>query len=169
MGYSTDFHGAFDLDRPLTEAHSAYLEAFATTRRMARDAKKTEALPDPARLAAGLPVGAEGGYYVGSAGNDFGQMADSSVRDSNSPPAGQPGLWCQWVPSGDGSQIEWDGNEKFYNYVEWLRYIITNFIEPWGYVLNGEVEWEGEDSGDIGKIVVKNNVVSIKRGRVVYE
>ena len=40
--------------------------------------------------------------------------------------------------------------------MEWLQYIINNFIEPWGYVLNGEVNWQGERAEDIGTIVSRS-------------
>jgi hypothetical protein len=80
-----------------------------------------------------------------------------------------PGLWCQWVVTDDGTELEWDGGEKFYNYVEWLKYLINHFFNRWGVKLNGEIEWEGEDSDDRGMIVVKDNVVKTKRGRIVYE
>lgn len=79
-----------------------------------------------------------------------------------------PGIWCQWVPSADGCGIEWDGGEKFYEYTAWLVYVIENYIKPWGRTLNGSVEWQGEDNGDRGLLVVKDNVVSTKAGRVVY-
>lgn len=79
-----------------------------------------------------------------------------------------PGFWCQWIPTDDAKGIEWDGNEKFYNYVEWLEVIIEKFLIPNGYVLNGEVQWEGEESGDLGNIIVKDNVVTVQQGRVVY-
>ena len=91
---------------------------------------------------------------------NFGQDDDPSVIDHNDPPKNQPGLWCQWVPSADGEGIEWNGGEKFYYYVEWLNYIIKNFLIPWGLVLNGTVKWRGEDFNDAGKIIVKDNVVS---------
>jgi hypothetical protein len=55
--------------------------------------------------------------------------------------------------------IEWDTGEKFYSYIEWLEYIIYNFLAPKGYVLNGSVEWYGEDRADVGTIVVKSNIV----------
>lgn len=80
-----------------------------------------------------------------------------------------PGFWCQWVPTDDGMGLEWDGNEKFYNYVEWLEHLIKKFFIPWGIKLNGEIEWEGEESGDLGKIIVTDNIVEVKEGRVVYE
>lgn len=168
MGYSTDFRGRFDLDKPLTDEQSDYLVAFAETRRMERDQKIAETLPDPKRAAAGLPVGHCGCYFVGGVGF-MGQDRDASVTNGNAPPPGQPSLWCQWVPSADGSGIEWDGGEKFYHYVDWLEYLIRHFLSPWGYVLNGEVEWTGEDRDDIGKIVVVNNAVSVLDGKRVYE
>jgi len=75
-----------------------------------------------------------------------------------------PSIWCDWVPSEDGSSIAWNGAEKFYNYLEWLEYIITHFLERWDYVLNGEVEWCGEDHwNDRGTIHVENNVVTVTK------
>jgi hypothetical protein len=65
--------------------------------------------------------------------------------------------------------IEWDGGEKFYDYVEWLEYIINNFLAPKGYVLNGECPYQGEDSDDVGKIVVKDNVVTRLEGYIAYK
>jgi hypothetical protein len=35
------------------------------------------------------------------------------------------------------------------------------FLAPWGYVLNGEVEWQGEDEEDTGKILVVDNSVEV--------
>ncbi|MFA5234770.1 MAG: hypothetical protein WC390_10255 [Sulfurimonas sp.] len=172
MGYSADFGGQFDLNKPLAPEHLAYLKAFSISRRMKRNAKIVEGCSDPVRIAAGLPIGLEGGYFVGNAENDFGQENDESIDvnrgDHNHPPSDQPGLWCQWIPNDDGTVIEWDGTEKFHNYVEWLKYLIKHFIEPWGYVLNGEVEWQGEERSDIGKIIVKNNDVQVKMGRIVF-
>jgi len=91
-----------------------------------------------------------------------GQDKDSSIIDYNSPPTTQPGLWCQWIPSKSKDAIEWDGNEKFYDYVEWIQYMINNFFSPWGYVLNGIVYWKGEDENDVGLINIKNNVLEVK-------
>ena len=168
MGYTTDFSGSFSLNTPLTDAHAAYLQKFAETRRMKRNQTIASTLPDPAREAVGLPIGKQGAYFVGGVG-DFGQRIDASVIDGNDAPSGQPGLWCQWVPTQDNNGIEWDGGEKFYHYVEWLAYITEHFLQPWGYVLNGEVEWFGEDHSDRGKIVVTNNAVSTKKAKIVWE
>lgn len=183
MGYTTDFEGSLSFDRPLTKEHADYLRAFAETRRMKRDAAKAELLPDAIRIAAGLPIGTDGAFFVGSAGFR-GQDRDVSVIDYNTPPGQsdyrdkdfnevwnenerrakhgecQPGLWCQWTVSEDNTKLEWDGGEKFYHYIEWLNYIINNFTAPWGYKLNGEISWVGEDDqNDRGKIVVVDNDV----------
>lgn len=206
MGYTTDFTGCFTLDKPLTEAQAAYLHRFSGSRRMRRDPSIAAKFHDPLRAAVGLPIGEEGGYFVGTEEGDkepylpgdqrhvtaeryakvsgmpldaaagwakeenagpnwAGQRRDASVIDGNEPPAGQPGLWCQWVPSDSRASIEWNGGEKFYDYVEWLEYLIAHFLQPWGYTLNGEVEWQGEDSADFGKIVVTNNAVQTKKWR----
>lgn len=170
MGYTTDFYGEFDVSPVLTPKHYAYLTAFAGTRRMKRNAALTAALPDPLREAVGLPVGPEGAFYVDAAATSYrGQSTTADVVDSNNPPADQPGLWCQWVPGFGGAGIEWDGGEKFYRYVEWITYLIDTFLKPWGYTVKGEVEWQGEDREDRGKIVVENNEVIERSGRMVYE
>jgi hypothetical protein len=47
--------------------------------------------------------------------------------------------------------------------------LINHFFNRWEVKLNGEIEWEGEDRDDRGMIVVKDNVVKTKMGRMVYE
>jgi hypothetical protein len=164
MGYTTEFRGEFAINKPLSTLHKKYLEAFSDTRRMARNEQITSKRSDPIREAVGLPVGVEGGYFVSEEGyagqgvDGFGERP-SGVTNYNCAPKGQPGLWCQWVPNEDGTAIVWNGGEKFYYYVEWLKYIIEHFLAPWGYVLNGEIEWEGEDRSDVGTIISENNVV----------
>jgi len=197
MGYTTDFYGGFEVTPTLNEPHRLYLKAFNETRRMKRDPEIAATLPDPLREAVGLPIGPDGAYFVGGIGY-MGQDHDTSVVDYNQPPGitpmehgsletfheqyetylgmrqqaildgAQPGLWCQWVPTEDGTGIVWDGGEKFYDYVEWLRYLIHRFLAPWGYKLSGEVEWEGEDHDDFGKIVVNKNQVEVFVGHREY-
>lgn len=160
MGYSTDFEGKFELDRPLDAEKINYLKLFAETRRMKRDAKLTEKRVDTARQGSvNLPVGREGCYFVGETG-EFGQDRGEDVIDYNKPPRGQPSLWCQWIPSEDGKSIKWDGGEKFYHYVEWIEYIVEHFLKPWGYKLNGTVKWQGAYETDTGTITVTDNHVA---------
>lgn len=172
MGYTTSFEGTFKLDKPLKPEHKAYLQAFAGTRRMARDEEKAALLKDELRVAAGLGIGEQGAYYVGAydADGDFGQQHSDDILDYNKPPQGQPGLWCNWEPvtCADGSDgIGWSGAEKFYCYTAWLEYLIAHFLGPWGYKLSGAVEWQGEDSDDIGTIHAKdNNVEAVPDSRV---
>jgi hypothetical protein len=134
-----------------------------------------------------------GEYFVGGGGS-MGQAQDDSIIDYNSASGEigwqdykgdwvlkqklqdqlnndslkQPGLWLQWELSSDGTELGWDGNEKFYHYIEWLQYLIQHFFEKWGIKLNGEVQWQGEDSSDFGKIIVTDNVVEILNGERNY-
>jgi hypothetical protein len=147
MGYTTDFEGQFDLDRPLDVETFTFLNKFNETRRMKRNL--------------GPEFGVEGEFYVNG--------DDTGVIDYNDPPRTQPGLWCQWTPTEDGRHIEWDGGEKFYEYVEWIRYLIDAVLAPKDYVLNGTVEWQGEESDDRGRIVVKDNEVTIQSATIVWE
>lgn len=154
MGYTTDFIGRFEFDKPLAEKDKEFLVNLATTRRMGRKM-------DP-------KYGVEGEFYVDGGMSDY---DDPTVINHNTPPSTQPGLWCQWIPSEDGKFLEWDGGEKFYCYVEWLEYIINSVLPRLSqeYTLNGEVTWYGEDHSDTGKIIVTNNEVEVKEGKVIYE
>lgn len=158
MGYQTEFEGHFTLSRKLESQHAAYLRAFAETRRMKRDANAAALYLDPVRQAAGLPIGNEGSYFVGGTSRTRGGsiMTDSSIIDQNDPPSEQPGLWCKWHPTVTDDGIEWDGCEKFYDYIEWIVYLNQHFLKPWGYVLGGSVSWQGEDISDHGTILVVN-------------
>lgn len=160
MGYQTDFQGSFAITPQMTNAHRAYINQFNRTRRMKRNPDKTVMLPDATREAVMLPVGVDGEFFVGSK-EDFGQDHTPDILEYNSPPSTQPGLWCQWEVNEDG-ELAWDEGEKFYNYVEWLEYLIANMLSPWGYKLNGQVRWKGEDSDDAGTITVTDNLVDAK-------
>lgn len=183
MGYTTDFNGGLLLSRPATEVEKNYLDKFSDTRRMKRDVEKLHEMfkgehGNPFAKTREEIYGVDGEYFVGGLGS-MGQTADASVIDQNCPPGqekpwllengdGQPGLWCQWVLNGDGTELEWDGNEKFYNYVEWLEYMIKHFFKPWGITLDGQIFWVGEDSSDQGIIKVKNNKVKVFEASITF-
>lgn len=167
MGYSTSFVGRFEITNgPMSKAHAEYLREFSKTRRMQRDIAKLEqclakgTFKDPLREAAGLPLGNQGGYFVGGRGY-MGQDMDSSILDHNEPPVSQPGLWCSWTVTKDNQSIEWNKAEKFYHYIEWLEYLIVHFLNRWGYQIRGDVSWQGGHKDDKGVIVVRNNRVTV--------
>lgn len=159
MGYTTDFKGSFTLSKPATPEQIEYLNRFSYTRRMKRDVEK---LNEQYKGEFGLPgtgYGEEGEFFC-KRDDDFGQSNDASIVDHNHPPSTQPGLWCQWVLTEDGRELEWDGGEKFYCYVEWLQYLIENFFSRWGIEINGTVKWQGEDMDDRGIIKVEGNKIT---------
>ena len=153
MGYTTEFDGYFEFNKPLDAETLEFLKKFNATRRMARNVDG---------------YGIEGEFYV-DGGGYCGQDQEDNIIDYNRQPRTQPSLWCQWRPSDDGTTLAWDGDEKFYNYVEWLEYLIENILAPRGYEIHGVVEWQCEDREDIGQIEVKHNKVKVLYGRIIYE
>jgi hypothetical protein len=154
MGYTTEFEGHFQVDRPVDDDTLKLLTGLNRTRRMSRRV-------DPS-------YGVEGEFYVDGTGF-AGQDRDASVIDYNRPPSTQPSLWCQWqIDEQDKQTIAWDGGEKFYNYVEWIKYIIDKVLIPRGYSLSGEVHWQGENRRDIGRILIVNNQVEVASGSISF-
>ncbi len=169
MGYMTDFTGNLKLSENKYTELLEYINLFSSTRRVKRN---VEMLYKKYNGEHGLNgnYGNEGEFFAKDDGM-MGQSHTDDIIDSNAPPNNQPGLWAQWIIETypDGQYLEWDGGEKFYNYIEWLQYYIDNFFEPNNIKLNGEIKWEGEDSDDLGKIIVTDNIVEVKEGKIVYE
>lgn len=199
MGYSTDFWGSLSLSRQLTDVEKNYINKLSETRRMKRDVNKLMEMfngefghPTPKSNTPEGIYGRDGEYFVGG-GGFAGQDNDESVLDYNHQPGSipydsnvdftthffenqkrvengecQPGLWCQWIIN-DENELEWDNGEKFYNYIEWLKYLIEHFFEPWGVLLNGEIEWSGEEYDDKGVIRVTDNVIKIGKMTFTFD
>ena len=154
MGYSTDFYGEFTLNKKLDDNTYKLLKGLSETRRMKRKV-------DP-------KYGVEGEFYIDGEGF-MGQDHDDTVIDGNSPPSTQPGLWCQWTPTEDRMKIVWDEGEKFYYYVEWIEYLISKILKPRGYILSGQMDYQGEDTEDVGRIIIACNQVDVHRASITYE
>src|SRR5574337_670521 len=150
MGYHTEFSGEVNIDPPLNAAEIEYLAKFAATRRMERS---------------------RGPYFVDGISGWWADSEDD-IQNYNTPPAGQPGLWCHWVPSEDGTCLLWDGGENFYDSAEWMKYLIDHFLKPGclakpslsflqaNHTMNGVIDAQGEDIEDRRRIEVLNNKVS---------
>lgn len=154
MGYTTEFEGRIELDKPLTEELFTFLIKFNHTRRMKRNPEKLKEMGFTG------DYGVEGEFFV-DGDEPFGQGPDDSILDYNQPPRTQPGLWCQWVPTEDRNGIEWDGNEKFYHAGEWMLYLIDHILKPAGYVANGVIHAQGEFDDDAWDLCVMDNVVFV--------
>jgi hypothetical protein len=61
--------------------------------------------------------------------------------------------------SEDREYILPEQDESRHGFRMWLRLLITHYLAPRGYVLNGEVTWEGEERDDCGTIFVEDNQV----------
>jgi len=159
MGRTSKFIGEISISPELSAEEVNYLKQFNRTRH-------TQLLPNP--------------YAVGDFESEDLRNTDPDLVMKNScPPEGQPGLWCNWIPTDDGTAIKWDGAEKSHDMTEWLVYIVEHFIGrmplakvelPFlvGHELNGEVESVGEQPEDCWKMVVRNSQVRVLEGSTVY-
>lgn len=162
--YHIHFTGSVQLDRPLQPEQVAYLRRFLSTRRVSWAGEYVQELPDPLREAVGLPVGPEGAYFVGLSFNelkvDFYQpLVREQKLKLNKAPQGQPRLWCAWKLDEDGMTLRYTDKQELSFCYAWLDYLIDHFFTPWGYRLDGEIIWQGDDEADHGTIVVRQSHV----------
>lgn len=157
MGYTTDFDGEIAISPPLNAEEIKFIQGHNKTRRMKRS---------------------KGPYYISAAGN-CGQEREEDIIDYNSPPEDKLSLWCGWTCNDEGTCIVWDGNEKFYQSVEWMKWLIDHILGsnplakpslPFlqGHTLNGQIKAQGEEPVDRWKLVVENNVVKVAYWVDVY-
>lgn len=153
MGYTTDFIGHVDIEPPLNDVEIEYLIAFSQSRRCRRP----------------------GGTYVVPANPRAEDPYGAPDVDSEAVPEGQPGYWCDWEPCWDGCCLSYNGNEKFYGSVSWMRYLIDHFLRPgahassssdpqfehftFDHVLDGTVVGCRRDNKELFAIVVERNEV----------
>ncbi len=148
--------GSLTITPPLEPAQRAYLGAFHASRRVARDPAVLGDVPDPARDAVHLPLGPEAGYFVADV-ND--ETTGSGVIDVNRPALGQPSLYCDWVPTSDGSALEWAGEDSFEAPVEWIAYLDATFLGPWQRQVTGHVDWYTMEGAAVRVEIVKGQAI----------
>ncbi|MFI1656029.1 hypothetical protein ACH4ZU_14110 [Streptomyces sp. NPDC020472] len=162
MGYEIHYSGEISVIPPLNAAEVAFLSDFAGSRRVER-------LSGPYRC--------DGGPRP--------EPADPDILDRNTPPSGQPGLFCGWTPRSDGAALQAPKVGDYFNPAEWLTYLIETFLSPscslkhelqnpvpgrvypqefshftFDHVLNGEVVAEAPELGVREILRVTDNVAS---------
>ncbi|MDP3712305.1 MAG: hypothetical protein Q8R60_07465 [Mycobacteriales bacterium] len=108
MGYRVTAVGHIDVRPALNDEEFEYLMAFAESRRWRRSSDLW-AVPSS-------PFGMDDEY--------------DEVEAYNDPPAGQPGLWCPWVPACEGRcLVVRDAHDgKHYGLTRWLAYLDETFL-----------------------------------------
>lgn len=71
--------------------------------------------------------------------------------------------YLQWVPSETLDALVWDEGEKFYDYEQWLQWILR-WLADRGVRASGQFDWRGEDGSDIGRITVVDSAVTVEKG-----
>lgn len=112
----------------MSEAAIELINGLGSTRRVERDSQKLAT-----RLGITLEdciakYGIEGELYCDDKINSS-IVHTCYIVDYSSPPVTQPDLFCQWIYDKDEQGIVWNGGEKFYKYVEWIKYITA--VSAW--------------------------------------
>ncbi len=161
MGVSTTYIGHIEIEPPLNPAERNYLNAFAASRRSWR----------------------RGGPYAVTPADPHSGSSDAAVDRYNRIAAGQPSLWCQWVPCRRGCCLSWNGYEKFYAGASWLTYLMDHFLRPgaeassskarqfsgfnFDHRLDGVIAGRQEDTRELFLLRVDNSVLTqqvLRRG-----
>lgn len=79
-------------------------------------------------------------------------------------PGSHPKGYMQWLPTDDLRGIVWDGEEKFYDYVRWLEWLVAQLAE-WGVTGEGTIHWQGEENGDTGVLSVVGSTVTATKNK----
>lgn len=153
MSYHVRYDGKLSVVPPLNPAEVKALATFHDSRRISTTAGPL----DTRDLSSGHP----------------------DVIDYNTPPEGQPGLWCDVTPLEDGTHLGVDPNRENGDITPWVEYLIDHLLKPgavyseipesvgekdvlrsftFDHVVNGEMKCVGED-GDVWLLRVKDNVV----------
>ncbi len=87
-----------------------------------------------------------------------------------------PSIWCGFEVSGDC--FTWDCGEKTYEGVGWIKFFIDK-LKEWSKNESiyawGEMQWDGEESDDIGRVVVEFNTITgkqsvkVQQGSIIYD
>ncbi len=106
----------------------------------------------------------------------------------STPQHDRPEIWLHWVPTDDGTALEWDEKEKTYGHDKWLVWLIKHLLGPdsreflaahldddprlehfsHDHVVSGIVYAQGEDYADQWRILASDNVVQVQRSELLY-
>jgi len=73
---------------------------------------------------------------------------------------------CGWTLDEEASLV-WDGmegNGSVDTCRDWLKWLQTTFLDGWGQELNGDLPYQGEETGDFGYLLARGGMVSLITG-----
>lgn len=156
MGYHTDFTGKFHFEKNASREFMEYINAFSHARHVLRNAEEIKhADPEWKKHCFHGDLGEYGEYYADPS-NAF-AMPNENIIQKN-----VPGYYCEWYMPDTGTLMHNDGTDYYQDYQNWLFFLLRNFIIPDHYILNGSVYWNGEDTEDLGILVIQNNCLYLQ-------
>ena len=118
-------------------------------------------LADPIREAVGLPVGEFGKFVIRD-------PQDLKYISTDKTPSTDITQYCPWKILYDGTTIQISNTNVYRNYyiIEWLKFLVVHFFNPWGYKLSGivEVRNENTDRHEFNYLIEIKDTIKIYKG-----
>ena len=171
MGYSTEFRGAFRITPKVDAVLACRLNLWLSSRHYMRtfdaaNAEDTTLFGKPGdhgefimpSLRQAVQYTVQQGYnpliavHMINADDDIRSLSDMEVRAYNDTPESIPSLWSHIVIVNslkkDESFLVWNGAEKSHYLEEWIERV-SGFLYRCGYLVEGCIAAQGEDTDDI--------------------
>lgn len=97
------FTGYIEITPPLNQKEINYLKKFSASKRLNRG---------------------NGPYFI----NHSIDNNDNDVIQEKNFSLFQPSLWCKWIPTEDGTKLQWNEYNNFNNPKGWMKYLIVHFL-----------------------------------------
>lgn len=68
-------------------------------------------------------------------------------------------VWSPWSINKEGTELYIECSGSAYYWEEVLQLMVDQFFTPKGIILNGEMTWDGEEGGDLGRLIVKDSII----------
>ena len=79
---------------------------------------------------------------------------------------GFPSFYCDWTT--DGNSIYWNGSEKSYEMLAWIKLLKREYFDKWGCTLTGEVFAQGEDQSDKWGMRAKDGKIVALAAKITF-
>lgn len=158
--YKTKFYGGYKLEGNVSDYLVTYLNRFFRTIHIKRNVEKIKSVPDWKQYSFYGDLGYEGELYVNPDDKTYGEKHLLMVN-----------RYCHFKieKKDDGYYLVWNGNEEFYHYEVWIKYLHDRFFHKRRITLTGVMLSVGTCERDAYYMVIYNDYMTKHYARDVRE